>query len=194
MRSPALTAIVSEPLLRSARPCSSMPAQVPLTVRSPRMHEILSPVRWTQWRRHSSSTASRSNGWDTLSSMCSMNATVARARRWWGDITSIYDGSSTSAVLTGMMWLAAYEECPQAEYTGIAIEYGTVPIMQVMGALRADHWLHKHPEAPEPLASAIHAGMREAFYTDDDGWRGQVVAQAREAMLQAVDGLAGAAR
>ena len=25
------------------------------------------------------------------------------------------------------MWLAAYEECPQAEYTGIALEYGTVP-------------------------------------------------------------------
>ncbi len=125
-------------------------------------------------------------------------AAYARANAWWGTpatpVTSIYDGSSVSALLTGLNWGAIYDECPQAEYTGIAIEYGTVPIMQVMGALRADHWLHKHPEAPEPLASAIHAGMREAFYTDDDGWRGQVVAQAREAMLQAVDGLAGATR
>ncbi len=26
------------------------------------------------------------------------------------------------------MWDSVYEECPQAEYTGIALEYGTVPI------------------------------------------------------------------
>ena len=25
------------------------------------------------------------------------------------------------------MFAAAYEECPQAEYTGIALEYGTLP-------------------------------------------------------------------
>jgi hypothetical protein len=30
------------------------------------------------------------------------DAAMARARRWWGDqVTSIYDGSSTSALLTG---------------------------------------------------------------------------------------------
>src|SRR5205814_8817574 len=41
---------------------------------------------------------------------------LARARAWWGDeVTSIYDGTSSSAKLTGLMWLAAYEECPQAE-------------------------------------------------------------------------------
>ena len=34
-------------------------------------------------------------------------ATVARARAWWGDVTSIYDGSSSSAMLTGMM----FERC-----------------------------------------------------------------------------------
>jgi hypothetical protein len=31
----------------------------------------------------------------------------------------------------------------------------------------------------------------EAFYTDSDAWRGQIVSQARQAMFQAVDGLAG---
>ena len=76
-------------------------------------------------------------------------AAYARANAWWGTpaapVTSIYDGSSTSAFLTGLMWNAIYEECPRAEYTGIALEYGTVPMMEVVGALRADHWLHKHP-------------------------------------------------
>ena len=56
-----------------------------------------------------------------------------RAKAWWGDkITSLYDGSSSSAPLTGLMWMSAYQECPQAEYTGMALEYGTVPVMDVM--------------------------------------------------------------
>ncbi|VTU13671.1 hypothetical protein SRS16CHR_00707 [Variovorax sp. SRS16] len=120
-----------------------------------------------------------------------------RANAWWGTpaapVTSIYDGSSTSAFLTGLMWTAIYEECPRAEYTGIALEYGTLPILEVTGALRADHWLHKHPEAPAELAASIRARMLEAFYTDSDAWRGQIISQARQAMFQAVDGLAGSA-
>lgn len=118
----------------------------------------------------------------------------ARANAWWGresPVTSIYDGSSTSAFLTGLMWSAMYEECPQAEYTAIAMEYGTQPILEVMGALRADHWLHAHPEAAPELANAIHAKMMDAFYTDTDAWKGQVISQARQSMFQAVDGLAG---
>jgi len=117
----------------------------------------------------------------------------ARANAWWGTpaapVTSIYDGSSTSALLRGLMWGSVYEECPNAEYTGIALEYGTLPLLEVMGALRADHWLHKHPDAPADLADGIRARMVEAFYTDTDAWRGQIVSQARQAMFQAVDGL-----
>jgi Protein of unknown function (DUF2817) len=126
---------------------------------------------------------------------------VARARDWWGGgkgendagaatpITSIYDGSSTSAFLTGLMWHAIYQEAPQAEYTGIAMEYGTVPVLEVLQALRAEHWLNNHPEAPPELASQIKAQMLAAFYTDTDLWRGQIISQARQAMFQAVDGL-----
>lgn len=117
-------------------------------------------------------------------------AALARARRWWGEhVTSIYDGSSTSAFLTGLMWTAAYEEAPQAEYTGLALEYGTLPILEVTQALRADHWLHRHPEAPPEQAEAIHRQMRSAFYTDTDTWKAQIITQARQALCQAVDGL-----
>ena len=125
-------------------------------------------------------------------------AAVARARSWWGGgqdgnaatpITSIYDGSSTSAYLTGLMWHSIYQEAPQAEYTGIAMEYGTVPLLDVLGALRAEHWLNNHPEAPPELAQQIKAQMMNAFYTDTDLWRGQIISQARQAMFQAVDGL-----
>ncbi len=115
---------------------------------------------------------------------------VARARRWWGEqVTSIYDGSSTSALLTGLMWNAIYDAAPQAEYTGIALEYGTVPITEVLDALRGDHWLALHPMAPPELVAHIQARTLQAFYTDTDAWKGQIVSQARQALFQAVDGL-----
>ncbi len=118
-------------------------------------------------------------------------AALQRARAWWGaNVTSIYDGSSTSAFLTGLMWISAYQECPQAEYTGLAMEYGTQPMEQVMMALRADHWLHKHPEAPAAQKAQIKQDLMDAFYTDTDAWRSQILAQAQDAMRQAVQGLA----
>ena len=117
-------------------------------------------------------------------------AAVERARQWWGRITSIYDGSSTSALLTGMMWLAAYEECPQAEYTGIAMEYGTLPQTEVMTALRADQWLENHPEASPQQSRAIKQQVRDAFYTDTETWKERIVEQAVDAAHGAVRGLA----
>ncbi len=125
-------------------------------------------------------------------------AALARARAWWGGstgsgatpVTSIYDGSSTSAFLTGLMWMALNQECPRAEYTGIAMEYGTLPMTEVSYALRGEHWLNVHPQAPVELAQQIKQQMLDAFYTNTDVWKGQVVAQARQSMFQAVDGLA----
>ena len=118
---------------------------------------------------------------------------LVRARAWWGqEVTSIYDGSSTSAMLTGLMWNAIYDECPQAEYTGIALEYGTVPIMEVIEALRGDQWLENHPEIDAVALEQRHAikrRMRDAFYTDTDAWKQRVVEQAVQAARQAVSGL-----
>ncbi len=127
-------------------------------------------------------------------------AAFTRAVAWWSGgqngnastpVTSIYNGTSSSAFLTGLMWSAAYEEMPSAEYTGIAMEYGTVPILDVMNALRGDAWLRQHPEAPPEKAAAIRRATRDAFYTDTDLWKGQIISQGRQAMFQAVDGLAG---
>jgi len=121
-------------------------------------------------------------------------AAVARARAWWGhQITSIYDGSSSSAPLTGLMWNAVYDECPQAEYTGIALEYGTLPLRQTLRALRADQWLENHPEHLAKRGAQIKQQLRDAFYTDTDAWKHSVVSQAAEAVRQAVAGLSGAA-
>lgn len=119
---------------------------------------------------------------------------LARARAWWGDaVTSIYDGSSTSARLSGLMWMSVETECPQARYTGIALEYGTLPMDEVMLALRAEQWLQLHPDAPASQAQAIKRQFRDAFYTDTPQWKQAIVEQAHQAALQAVAGLGQAA-
>jgi hypothetical protein len=117
-------------------------------------------------------------------------AALARARAWWGpEVTSMYDGSSTSAELTGLLFNAAYEVCPQAEYTGLALEYGTLPLADVMAALRADQWLYNHPEAAPATREAIKRQMRDAFYTDTPEWKERVVEQGLDAARQAMAGL-----
>jgi hypothetical protein len=122
----------------------------------------------------------------------------ARAQAWWGNannasgetlVTSIYDGSSTSAYITGQMWQSAHQECPQAEHTGIAMEYGTHPVNIIIDALRADHWLHLHPEASAAQRARIKQQILDAFYVDADDWKAMIVTQARQAMFQAVNGL-----
>ncbi len=118
-------------------------------------------------------------------------AALERAKRWWGaGITSIYDGSSTSAQLSGLMWISAYQECPQAEYTGMALEYGTLPLPEMVTNLRAEQWMENHPEAPAEARAAVKQRFRDAFYTDTPEWKRRIVEQGLEAAHQAVAGLA----
>jgi hypothetical protein len=121
---------------------------------------------------------------------------IARARAWWDGggstpLTSIYDGTSTSAFLTGLMSHAAYDECPRAEFTAMALEYGTVSLMETIEALRIEQWLRRHPQADGAHAAELRRRIRDAFYIDTPQWKQKVLVQARQAMRQAVDGLAG---
>lgn len=115
----------------------------------------------------------------------------ARARAWWGPgVTSIHDDSSVSSVIIGPMWTALPEECPNIDYTGIAIEFGTVPVTQVLQALRADNWLFANRDAPTELRRRIASQMRDAFLVDTVGWKQAVLNQSRTALVQAITGLA----
>ena len=120
-------------------------------------------------------------------------ADLARAKRWWGpDVTSFVDGSSTSAPLTGVNFNAVYDECPQAEYAGIALEYGTLPMLEVLDALRGDQWLANTPEAPAATRATIKRRIRDAFYQDADDWKVAVYDQALASTLAALKALSSA--
>ena len=124
------------------------------------------------------------------------DATLARARAWWGadggTVTALHDGSSSAASqISGMLWQAAYSQCPQAEFTGIALEYGTVPLAQALLALRHDHWCAAQPQVDAAQREAARQAMRAAFYVDTEDWKQQIVQQGRAAARLAISGLSG---
>lgn len=117
-------------------------------------------------------------------------ADLAQARAWWGaDVFAPFEGQSASADVSGPVVSAIYDECPQASTALMGLEFGTLPDLEVMTRLRADTWLRRHPEAPAELQRSIRQGLRDAFYCDNDEWKGMVLGQARVVLLQTLQGL-----
>lgn len=117
-------------------------------------------------------------------------ADVARARAWWGpQVTNSAEGNSVSANLNGTLDLAVMAECPQAQYNGLTLEYGTEPGPRVLKALRAEQWLENHPQADAVTRTRIKRQLRDAFYVDADDWKQQVLEQGREVLQLTLCGL-----
>ena len=113
---------------------------------------------------------------------------LERAQRWWGEVTSVHTGTSSSVPMTGPVQFAQFDECPQAEHTNICLEFGTWPTEQVQQALRAEHWTWRHA-ADANRTAAARAALKAAFYPDDAAWKAAIWRQGREAFLQALAGL-----
>jgi hypothetical protein len=117
-------------------------------------------------------------------------AELAQARAWWGaDVFALFDGESASANTSGPVVSTVYDECPQASAALMGLEFGTLPDQEVLQCLRADTWLRRHPEASPALHGTIRQQMRDAFYCDNDEWKGMVLGQTRVVLLQTLQGL-----
>jgi hypothetical protein len=114
---------------------------------------------------------------------------LERARCWWGNLTSVETGTSTSIPLNGPIQTAFAEECPQALQTHICLEYGTRPSSQVQAALRAEQWLYRQGNVDPTERTAIKQALKDAFYPDADDWKIAVWQQGCEAYMQAIEGL-----
>ena len=113
-----------------------------------------------------------------------------RAAAWFGGaITCPQDGSSTSANTSGDNLAAAPALMPQAEVTGVALEFGVAPLNATFLALRADAWLHAYGDVASPQGQEIKALVRAAFYGDADDWKGMIAGKSLLATRQAVAGL-----
>ncbi|MET7878948.1 M14 family metallopeptidase [Micromonospora profundi] len=124
-----------------------------------------------------------------------------RARSWYGPTVSrSEDGSSSSTRIVGnSATLIADVLTGGEELTAITLEFGTLPGIEVLEALRADNWLClRAGVTPEPgagvtpeLRAAIKRQLRDAFYPPEAEWRETVLARGREVFAQAFAALAG---
>jgi hypothetical protein len=116
----------------------------------------------------------------------------ARSKAWYGDeMTSPESGTSTSAVVVGCMTDAFPQELPDAEVTSIAVEYGTYSVPEVLGAVRADNWLHQRGDLDSALGRDLKADMKERFFPSGDKWREMVWARADQTIGWGLNGLTG---
>jgi len=117
-------------------------------------------------------------------------ADLARTRDCWGArVTSVFEGSSVSALIDGQIGLSAYDECPDTAFAGVALEFGTRPLEEVLGALRFDHWVASRAPADSALRARAREAMLAAFFTDTDAWKTAVLGQAREVFGRAAAAL-----
>ena len=113
---------------------------------------------------------------------------LERAQRWWGAVTSVHTGTSSSVPMTGPVQFAQFEECPQAEHTNICLEFGTWPSERMHQALRAEHWTWRHG-ADADRTAAMRAELKAAFFPEAAEWKAEIWRQGREAFVQALAGL-----
>ncbi len=116
----------------------------------------------------------------------------ARALAWYGeDVTSPKSGSSKSADVKGTLAEGLFDLFPDVNWTGIALEFGTKPLEEMINALRADAWLHNDGDLKSAQGLAIKAEIRAAFYPDEEAWKRKIWARGAEMVGRAYDGLAG---
>jgi hypothetical protein len=76
------------------------------------------------------------------------------------------------------------------ELTGITLEYGTLPLKEMVDAVRADNWLHAHGRLDSAQGRAIKGQIRHAFYPDEDAWKAMVWERGLDVARRMAKGLA----
>lgn len=112
-----------------------------------------------------------------------------RLGSWFGDYTLPSEGTSVSADVSGDVLDALDEWLEVPEVTGVAIEWGTVDIVDVSNALRGDAWLHAHGDPRGPEAVPIKGALRAAFAPDEPEWAELVWNRFSEVTAAASEGL-----
>ncbi len=118
------------------------------------------------------------------------NSVFNLAQDWWGELTNVHTGTSTSVLMSGPIQTAIIQECENAKHIGICLEYGTYPLERVITALRADHWAYRYDTRMTAQGLAIASHLKDTFYPDEPEWQLKVWEQAEQAVVQALKGLA----
>jgi hypothetical protein len=121
-----------------------------------------------------------------------------RLAAWFGaELTSSDDGSSVSTPVRGTIdqvyrrALLERPERPTPDFAGLVLEFGTVPLAEVLEALIGDNWLHARGEPDSELGRRLKARLKAALFGSDPEWQAAVLERARQVAARLARGLAG---
>jgi hypothetical protein len=113
------------------------------------------------------------------------------ARHWWPDVVRAEPAAgSDAALVSGLMGPAFVAAHPRAAAVGVVLEFGTLPMEEVMLAVLAESWLHHHGERRSERGDEITRRMRAAFFDERDEWKEAVCRRTREVVDRALAGMA----
>ena len=109
-----------------------------------------------------------------------------RARTRFGpEVKSLTSGESASSILTGTLANAFEGWTEDRDVTFLALEFGTLPVVKVLEALRGDHWLHGAENRQSPLRPQISNNLRDAFFVDAPHWKAAVYGRMADFVVRA---------
>lgn len=116
------------------------------------------------------------------------NSRVTAVRRWLGDGALFFGAASGYKRVAGAIDSGIEALLAGIEVTPVTVEFGTLPALDVLQALCADNWLHRHRAQPD-LNDPIKQDMRRAFNPQDEDWRELVLLRGRQVIARAFRGL-----
>ena len=109
---------------------------------------------------------------------------------WGPELTrTTVTGESVSSHLKASLKLALPRFLPTAEVTAVSLEFGTLPPLEVLKALRAENWLHHHGGSDHPRAQELKACLLRAFHPSTQDWEAVVWKQGKDAVERALASL-----
>src|SRR5690606_9368933 len=90
----------------------------------------------------------------------------------WFPTVARFDRTTDEVPQSGLLGPGLYPVTPEGTLgTTLTVEFGSCSEAVVLGAMRADNWLHHHGDPASPLGEDIRTATRDAFFVDDDTWR-----------------------
>ena len=114
-----------------------------------------------------------------------------RAVAIWGpELTrTTVTGESISTDLQASLKRALPRMLPGVEVTAVSLEFGTVPVLEALKALRAENWLHHHGGSDHPRAQELKSCLSRAFHPATRDWEESVWEKGRDAIERALASL-----
>ena len=118
------------------------------------------------------------------------SADTERARQWYGpDVKDLSADEAVAAQLAGTVADGIAAALASREITYVGLEFGTRHMLEVLTALRADHWMYAYGNTDSALRKSVQRQIRDAFYTESSAWQTAVYGRTADFVFRAARGL-----